>query len=323
VRSTHPKILTILDPTSLLGRGVAERIARSLPQVRRRMFHTAEEQEHLIAEVAEEAALVPPLASPDDLDGSDAVLVTAQPSAATCGLLLDWLRRHPSVALLDCTQPGIAGSEACCVADRLPAERPARPWYHLADPALAAPFRFVAALAPLEPEALHLTVVCPVAARGAEALDELAAQGATRLSGHPMHRPDRLPAVLAFDLAPAGSGRSAGLEAQLGELFPQLECRVHAIDAGVFHGYLATVLVRCGAMPSPQRLRSLVRATADIRLAQTNKVLTTTEAVERGSVIVCGDLQAKGNWVSAWLLADGLAVGNDAVMELLSSLNAC
>ena len=76
-------------------------------------------------------------------------------------------------------------------------------------------------------------------------------------------------------------------------------------------------------MPSPQRLRSLVRATADIRLAQTNKVLTTTEAVERGSVIVCGDLQAKGNWVSAWLLADGLAVGNDAVMELLSSLNAC
>lgn len=322
MRSTQLKTLTILDPTSLLGRGVTERIARTLPQVRRRMLHTAEEQEHLIAEVAGEAALVPPLADPDDLDGSDVVLVTAQPSTATCGQLLDWLRLHPGVALLDCTQPGIAGSEARCVADRLPAERSVRPWYHLADPALAAPFRLVAALASLEPEALHLTVVCPVAALGTEALDELAAQGATRLSGHPMHRPDLLPAVLAFDLAPAGSGRSAGLEAQLGELFPHLECRVHAIDAGVFHGYLATALVRCGKTPSQQRLRSLVRAAGDLRLAQTNKVLTATAAVERGPVIVCGDLQAKGNWVSAWLLADGLAVGNDAVIELLSSLSA-
>ena len=322
MRTMRPKTLTILDPTSLLGRGVTERIARALPQLRRRMLHTAAEREHLIAEIAAEAALVPPFAEGDDLDGSDIVLVTTQPPAAASERLLDWLRLHPEVALLDCAQPGIAGDEARCVADRLPAEPPARPWYHLADPALAAPLRLVAALAPLDPDALHLTVVCPVAALGADALDELAAQGATRLSGHPMDRPDLLPAVLAFDLAPAGGERGAVLEAQLGGLLPGVECRVHVVDAGVFHGYLATVLVRCGVTPSLQRLRSLVRASDGFRLAEKNKVFTTTEAVERGATVVCGDLQAKRGWVSAWLLADGLAVGNDAAIELLSLLSA-
>ncbi len=109
MRPIPSKTLTVLDPTSLLGREVSEGIARTLPGVRRRFLHTGEEPEHLIAEVAGEAALVPPLAEPDELDGSDAVLVTAPPSAAARERLLGWLRGHPEVALLDCTQPGIAG----------------------------------------------------------------------------------------------------------------------------------------------------------------------------------------------------------------------
>jgi len=323
VPSSRRKTLTILDPVSLLGREVTERIARTLPEVRLRFFHTGEEPEHLVAEFAGEAALVPPLADADELDGSDAVLVTTQPSAASGEHLLDWLRVHPGVALLDCTQPGIADSETLCVAGRVPAERPARRWYHLADPALAAPLRLVAALAPFDPQAVHLTLICPVAALGREALDELASQGAARLSGQPLRGLDRLPAMLAFDLAPDGSGRATRLEAQLGELYPRLERRVHVIDAGVFHGYLATVQVRCSVNPTQERVRSFVRDSGGFRLARRNEIVTTTEVVERGSVIVCGDVQARHGWVGAWLLADGLAVGGtDAVLEFVGALSA-
>lgn len=322
MRSDHPKLLTVLDPTSLLGREVTEKVARAVPEVRRRLFHTSEEPEHLIAEVAGEAVLVPPLADPDEIEGSAAVLVTTLPPPATCDRLLAWLRAHPDVALLDCTQPGIAGGDALCVADALPAGKPPLPWYHLADPALAAPLRVLGALGAFGPRVLHLTVACPVAPLGSDALDELASQGALRLSGHPMRGLGRLPAVLAFDLAPAGAERSARLESQLAELHPRLESRVHAVDAGVFHGYLATIVVRCETVPSSERVRSAVRDAGGLRLARRNEVVTTTDAVERGS-IVCGDLQARQGWVSAWLLSDGLAVGAvAAVPELLRDLTA-
>ncbi len=323
MRPSPSKTLTILDPTSLLGRDVAEGIARALPDVRRRLFHTGVEPEHLIAEVAGEAALVPPLADLDELDGSRAVLVTAPPAAPAGERLLSWLRAHPDVALLDCTQPGIAGSEARCVAG-VPAEPlPERLWFHLADPALAAPLRLLAALAPLDPRAVHITAVSPVAALGGEALDELAAQGAARLSGQPMRELDRLPAVLAFDLAPSPGPESRELEAQLAQLHPGLESRVTAVRAGVFHGHLATVAVRCEAAGGHERARALLRDAGGFRMARRNETFTATDVVERGLPIVCGDVEVAEGWVSAWLLADGGALGGTrAALEFAGAVIA-
>lgn len=316
------RTLSILDPTSLLGREVTDGIARAFPEVRRRLFHTGADPEHLVAEVAGEAALVGPLLDPDELDGSVAVILTARPASQASTRLLAWLRAKPSVALLDCTQPGVAGAEAACVLDALPHDRRGLPWYHLVDPSLAAPARWLKALLPLAPESSHATVLCPASDFGAEAIDELATQGTARLSGRPTRRPAHLPAVLAFDLAPVTGERLAALEAQLGELFPTVELRLHVIDAGVFHGTLATVLVRCAGEVSLERARALVRATPDLRLARRNETVTATDAVERGHVI-CGDLRAHGRWVTAWLLADALRVGGaGAVVELLGSLTA-
>lgn len=324
MQSSHPKTLSVLDPTSLLGRDVAEGIARTLPEVRPRWFHTRADEESLIVEIAGNAALVPPLADPKELAGSDAVLITAQPSPAIAERLLGWLRAHPDVVLLDCSQPGVAREETRCVLDRGPAHPPTLPWYHLADPAVAVPARFVAALAPLDPHVLHLTVMCPVASLGEEALDELASQGAARLSGQPIPKPSRLPAPLAFDLAPAPSDREVTLEAQLGELLSGVESRVHAVDAGVFHGYLTTVLVQCRARLTADHVRGLVRAAEGFRMARRGESLTTTRAVEQGTTVVCGGLRIEGGWVSAWLLADGLAVGGArAVLEIVRSFSAC
>ncbi len=316
------RTLSILDPTSLLGREVTEGIARAFPDADRRLFHTGADPEHLIAEVVGEAALVGPLLDPDELDGSAAVIITARPASQTATRLLAWLRANPSVAMVDCTQPGVAGGEASCVVDAVPSVACNLPWYHLVDPSLAAPARWLRVLLPLAPEAFFATVLCPASGFGAEAIDELASQGAARLSGRPTRRPAHLPAVLAFDLAPAAGERLAVLEAQLGELFPDIEQGLHFIDSGVFHGTLATMLVRCAEEISLERVRTLVRATPGLRLAHRNETVTATDAVERGNML-CGDLRVRDRWVTAWLLADALRVGGaGAVVELLGSLTA-
>jgi hypothetical protein len=305
----------------LLGREVTEGIVRAFPDVPRLLVHTGADPEHLIAEVSGEATLVAPLVEPDELDGSLAVILTSPLTAQVSERLLTWLRANPSVALLDCTQPGIAGAEASCVLDAIPPARRDLPWYHLVDPSLAAPVRWLRALLPLAPEAFHATLLCPASGFGAEAIDELASQGTARLSGGATRRPAHLPAVLAFDLALAQAERSAALEAQVAELFPAVRPGLHVIDTGVFHGTLATALLRCARDVPLERARALLRATPGLRLARRNETAIATEASERDDAI-CGDLRVHGPCVTAWLLADGLRLGGGAVVELVSSLTA-
>ncbi len=322
MRQSQTTTLTILDPTSLLGRDLAVAVARALPDVRLRWFHTQADPESLIVEIGGEAALVPPLGDPGELAGSTAVVVTTQPDAGVAERLLRWLADNTDVVLLDCTQPGVGRGRTRGVFDRLPDAKPSLPWYHLAHPAVAAPVRFVGALVSLEPRALHLTALCPVACLGAEALDELAQQGAARLSGMPVRRPSRLPAALAFDVAPAPPDRARALEAELGDLFPGLERTVHLIDAGLFHGHAATLHLQCGTAPTHEHVRGLLRAAGGFHLVRRDEVATTTRAVEQGTTITCGGLHVTGGWIGAWLLADGMAVGGTgAALEILKSLS--
>lgn len=304
----RPSILSILDPGSLLGREVVERAARGLPAVRRRLFHTASEAEHLAIEVAGEPALVSPLLDMDELDGSSAVVVTRPLTPAMGERLLGWLRAHATVRLLDCSQPGLAGAEAASVIADLPTGHSGRPWFHLADPALVGPARLVTALASLAPTALHLTVLIPASAYGVEALDELLAQGAARLSGGAPRPATYLPGILAFDLATAHEEHLAALEAQLAELFPTLEAHLQLADAGVFHGYLASVAIRCGRKFSAQDARALVRGSNGLRLARRNVRFSVSEAAQADRVLI-GELRVQRDWVLAWLAADGLRVG--------------
>jgi len=318
----YPHILSILDPTSLFGRELVERIAKALPELRCRYFHTGGEAEHLVVDVAGEPALASPLAEMDELDGSFAVTVAAPPPAELTAPLLAWLRAHPEVRLLDCTQPGIAGNEARCVHSTPHGTRGPRSWYHLADPALAGPLRLLAALAPLEPEETHLTLVGPASAFGAEAVDELAAQAAARLSGQEPRATEHLPGTLAFDLRPAPGERPAALESQLWELVPAVASRVQCADAGVFHGDLAAVRVRCARESTLEQVRSLLRAGGGLRLARRNEQISVSAAVDRDEVL-CSDVRAGGRWVSAWTVADGLRIGGaSAAVDVLAALLA-
>jgi hypothetical protein len=199
----------VLDPTSNVAGDLVERLAGAFPSARRRLFHTSDSDEHLISEVAGAAELVPPLADPDELDGSAVVIVTVPPAPAMARSLLAWMRGHPETVLIDLGQPALAGTESAVVSGWLPRPPGTGRWYHLPNPLIAGPVRVLEALAPFEPRACHLTVFGSVAGFGAGALEELAGQGADRLSGRTPQRATVLPRVLAFD-PPRPSRRGAG-----------------------------------------------------------------------------------------------------------------
>jgi aspartate-semialdehyde dehydrogenase len=312
----------VLDPTSIIGANLVGRLARAFPAARQRLFHTSGSEEHLISEVAGTAELVPPLADPNELEGAAVVIATVPPAAAVARSLLAWLRGHPEVVLIDLGQPALAGTESAVVSGWAPRPAGSGRWYHLPDPLIAGPVRVLEALAPFEPRACHLTVFGSVASYGAGALEELAVQGADRLSGRTPRRAAVLPRVLAFDLAPAEPARRGRLVAELAVLFPNVDFRLHAVDAGLFHGHAAAIDVACARPVTRDRARTQLRGAAGLRLARERESLLLTDVVENDAM-VCGGIEAAGEWLSLWLAGDGQRLaGAAAVMELLSALTA-
>lgn len=318
--SSNSRALTLLDPTSLLGRELAERLAELLPEVRRSFFHTSGRDEHLISEVAGEASLVPPLSDVDELEGSAVVVATARPTALTTHRLLVWLREHPSVAFIDLSDKGgLSPGESAVAFDRLPRIGSFQ-WLRILDPSLVAAAFFLRGLAPLGPEELHVTTTSPASAFGEDAIEELASQGVARLSGRDPARPSALPSALAFDLAAMSGGLREELERQLAEVFPGTAVHLRAIAAGVFHGNLTTLAVKVRSAPTVERLRALLRGSPALRLARRNETVRSSDAV--GSLqVACSDVAVADSWVLATLAADGLRLASVLLAaELIAAL---
>jgi len=276
----------------------------------------------MIAEVAGEAMLVPPLGSADELDGSDIVVATATPCSAAAEHLVSWLRANPAVFLIDCTQPGVAPAESLPVLCAPPPGKTELRWFHLADPALWAPGRILQALALLDPREVLLTVLLPVSDFGVAGVEELARQAAARLSGRPPHRAEMLPGVLAFDAAPATSTRREALRDQLRALFPGLTAHLTAVQVGIFHGHAAVLAIRTGAGIEAPSASSLIRRSPGVRLARRNEHPQPSGAVASNE-IVCADVQHEGEWVTAWLVADSVRVGGaQVVADVVAAVRA-
>jgi hypothetical protein len=310
----HPQFtLTLLDPTSLPGSQVVGPLWSAFPAARRRLFHTAGAEEHLIAEVCGEAAMVAPLADGGVLEGTDVVVVTATPAPAAAAALLSWLRANPAAVLVDLTQPGLAPAESQpLLAAPPPGGREVR-WFHLAAPALWAPGRVLMALAPLAPTDAALTLLLPAADFGEAGIEELARQAAARLSGRATDKPATLPGVLAFDAVPTAPARLGALRAQLTALFPRLPCRLAAAHVGVFHGNAAALTVRAASAADATRAAALLRGAPGIRLARRNEHPHLTVAVDTDE-IVCADIESEGGWVTAWVFADAVRAGGAQVV---------
>ena len=319
----HPQFtLTVLDPTSLLGAEVVAALWQAFPAAHRRFFHTTGVEEHLIAEVRGEPALVPPLGDADELDGSDIVVATATPSDAAAIRLVAWLRANPAVVLIDCTQPGLAPTESEPVLTAPSPGMSERRWFHLADPAMWAPGRVLQALAPLAPREVHVTILLPASDFGQQGVQELAKQGAARLSGQPTPRSEALPWVLAFDAAPAAAARRDALQNQLRTLFPDLTVHLAAIQVGVFFGHSAVLSVRTDARVDVASASSLIRQIPGARLARRNERPQPSGAVDSAE-IVCSDVRCDDRWVELWLVSDGIRVGGaQVVVDIVSAVRA-
>jgi hypothetical protein len=315
-------ILTLLEPVPPLGKDLATNLLASLPELRPRLFHTQSQEEHFLLEMAGELTVVAPLQDLDELAGTTVLVICSPPDPGRAAALITWLEAHPEVALLDCSQPGIAPAEAVCVVGTALPRQARRRWYRLPDAGLSGPLLVLGALASLDPQAVHLTVLLPVSGLGEEAIGELATQGAARLSGVTPARPRSLPRVLAFDLAPSVRARALMLEAQLAALMPGLTSRVHAVDTGVFFGHAAVLLVRCRARLEEKAVRGLLRGSPGIRLPRRGEGLAASDVVNQDHV-VCGDIRVQGEWLSAWLAWDGSRVGgSQTAVELLQEIIA-
>ncbi len=313
---SYPQTLTILDPTGLIGREIAESIADRFPEFHRVLFHTGDDEEHLVAEVAGEASIVSRLDDPDELTSSRAVIVTETPRAAVVEPLLRWLRAHPEVVLIDASQPGIAPADAVTVLDDVPLRGQALRWYHLVDPSLAAATRFLSVLGSVE--SARLVALRPASAWGAAGLEELAAQGVARLSGATVPPPDRLPSVLAFDLEAATGDALHALERQLAELLPAVPCHLEVVHAGVFHGHAVAVSALVSEPTTQERVKRAIRASRGMRVARKSDSTAATAVVGEDD-IVCANVRADGTLVSAWVVADGLRAVGPSVVDVFGA----
>ena len=314
---SRPLILSILDPAPAIGLGVIQKLAEIMPEVRLRYLHTSQGQEARILALGDEAVMVTPLNDLQELAGSRAIFPCTRPAPPWDELLLEWLRAHPDIHLVDLSQPGFAGPEA--VSCRRPIA-PLPQWLHLPHPALAGPLAVLDTLIPVEPLDVHITLMLPCSSFGEVGILDLAAQGRARLTGAPPPAPEVLPEVLAFDLAPAPAASRKELARQFSELQPGITAHIQAVHTGVFFGHAATLSIRCARPTSAARVRELLRLHGGVRLTRNIGPARPSQVAEQ-SKVVCAELVIDGTWVSLWVAADGDQLyGPELIAEVLAAL---
>jgi len=242
--------LVVLDPGSLLGEELVPLLSSQFPQLPRAYLHTRPEEDHLILQVAGEAAVVAPLGGLEELEDAAAIVLTARPAPQARERLAAFFQANPHLPCLDASGAGVLPGPPSLVPS------PEKPQLRFPDPLLLLPSLLLQALARLEPREAFFTVLAPVSSVGGEALDELAAQAVARLSGE-KPRAELLPAVLAFDAIPYPEKTPGTLQQELQALFPATRIALHPLLAGVFHAHSVLATFRlAGAKAEAKELLS-------------------------------------------------------------------
>lgn len=315
-------MLTVLDPATRRGRALCAALSEAFPSQTLACFHTTGADEHLLAEIAGQARLVRPLTELDELAGSTALILTAPPAPVVGARLAAWLEDQPALLVVDCSLPPVFAAGQATVFGTARGPAPGSRRLQALDPALAGPALVLETLAPLGLTSAHLTLLTPAADAGDEAVEELAGQAVARLSGERPARPQRLPALLAFDAGPVSTARHAHLGAQARQLDLPAVPTVTALATSSFHGHLAAVTVTLDAAATGARLEAALRRQPRVQLARAGK-LGMLSAMVGSDLVRCGEIAGgPGSW--AFLLAyDGdRLVGPAAVVDLLARLTA-
>lgn len=306
----------IVDPLTLLGRELA-RCIEDCPDIAVDIEyrHTAVEDEHQIAELGAQPALVPPLEDPDDLAGAGIVVITTDRKTERTRHLEELLVRHPEIAVIDVSRlPGLVELTVPAIgATRLSSEHR---HVRVAHPALVAAGSVVMALRPLGPVRGSVAVVDPVSSFGRDALEILVHQAGRRMQGgEPEETIDGH--VLAFNQVAVDAD---GLAIEAGELLPEIPMAVTRTLSGCFHGHLAHLTVELAEPADDPEIRDALETDHSLVLGDPPMGLDLVP--DRDHVLLTRpQLAPDRRMVAITAMVDGLRIGGAlTAVEILRTL---
>ncbi len=311
---TIPKLL-VVDPLTLVGRELLLLLERQPGSVQEIAYrHTADDDEHQIAELAGQPGLVPPLSEADDLSDCSAVVIASESDSPRIDHLVRFLDN-------DVATPVVVVGRAGRLSDlTIPAAASAPSWNDLhvrvAHPALVALSTVTSALRHLEPHGGSLGAVDPVSPIGRGAIELLARQASHRLQGGPVG--ELIDGnVLAFTLVTMSD---ADISDDAALLFPHLDLSVTRSLAGYFHGHVAHIgLSFYGPLDEQDMIDALY---ADDRIVLRDPPLSLDDIVETDVVSLTRPrLSLDRKHIACTAMVDGLRVGGAVTaLEILHSL---
>lgn len=309
--------LLLIDPLTLLGRELETQLP-SVPGLAEglRLLHSGTDDEHQIAELGGAPALVPPLTSPEDLEGCPAIVLAAEADSPRLDILEAYLVRRPET-LLVVMGTATRFSRRYPPAAGLPGEVLGTAQVRVPHPAAAAAVLLVDALRHLQPVSLSVAAVEPVSAFGVTGVEALAAQAARRLQGGESEE-SVAGRTLAFNVVTLDAGDLAG---ELGALLPGLEVTATRAVLGVFHGYLAHLTFRFAEPRQRDEVEGAWNGSRDLALVEQ---LALNDVTERDRVFVTRPrLSRDRRTLAVTAMADGLRIGGAlTAIRLLTSMLA-
>lgn len=298
---TMPRF-AILDPLTLMGQELTTELERSFPEAELGLFHTSEDDEHQIAEIGGQAAMVPPLAEGASLSEYDVVILAADRTSPRLKVLEQALEDDGALVFIDASSIGhyrhltspALNADAMTSGARL---CPAHPSIVVADCVLRA-------LATFKPTTLTIAAIEPVSIYGKDAVTTLAHQAAQRLQGDTVSEKINKN-IAAFNMT-AVSGADLGKEASL--LFSDLEVAATRTLGGCFHGHLVILsLTFASAVSVTPAVRALKQAPG---LSIKKSSLSIDGVSDREGICVTQvEVSPGGQMLTLQAMVDGLQIG--------------
>lgn len=305
--------LALIDPLTLLGRETSAVLSEK-SEIETTYFHTGDEDEHQIAQVAGHAALVPPLDAETALEECDAVLLTSEIEGDRLDVLDRVLESRPDLPFLDAapfdryrhlTTVGL-DRDAFSNGNRL----------HIAHPGLVVTSLIVNALAQYEPRQATIALTDPISVFGTHAIELLARQAAQRLQGEEVT--ERVGnQILAFNMAAHAATR---MEADAVRLFPNLSVATTFTLAGCFHGHVTHLGI---SLDQPATAEEVVQACERTGAILTLPFPLNLDSVndQNGVLMATPSVSDDGHTVLFQTMVDGNRVGGAlTAAEILSGL---
>lgn len=303
----------IIDPLTLVGQEINAEIRRSFPEADLSLFHTLEDQEHQIASVGGQAALVPPVSESNAFSGVDVVVLASDQTSSRLKVLEKALEDNPDLVFIDAsplnhyrhlTSPAL-DADVMTQGARL---RPAHP-------AIVVAVAITEALAAFQLTAMSIAAVEPVSIFGKDAIGILAQQASQRLQGENVKKAiDDY--VAAFNMT-ARSG--ADLTEEASELLPQVEVAVTRTLGGCFHGHLTMLgLVFASDLGESSVIEALKRAPGisvknyPLRLdgvGDMDKIWVTRPEISKGGRTLCLQAMVDGTRIGGALTVASILQG--------------